>query len=138
MRSDSREKRGREKGSDAAATASLGVTLMGVGLGGKAAAHLLRLSASRAAELDADAAAADAFGAASMISALKKIDAGGKADSQLRSGLAGAAMAHAMISDGEQARGRGLVERFSRMLRTHPSLQDRVAALRALEERKAL
>merc|ERR1719263_162650 len=91
---------------------------------------MLRLAASRGAELDADAAAAEAFGAAALVSALSKIDAS-EPDHKLRSGTAGQAMSHAMINDG-----RGLAAKSTKgwfrvptFLRTHPTLERRVAAL---------
>lgn len=110
---------------------AVGGAVMTVGLTAQAAAHLLRLCASRRAEIDADAAAAEAFGAASMISALRKIDSA-SADAKLRTGLAGSAVAHAMISDGKKEPGKraGFVEKALGAFRTHPSIEDRVTALK--------
>lgn len=130
---DSKSKKQKDESSSAAAA---GLTLMGIGLGTQAVAHLLRLSASRAAELNADAAAAEAFGAAAMISALQKIETS-TADTKLRSGMAGSAMAHAMISDGKVSvkQGQGFFGNILGLMRTHPSIDERVAALRAIETR---
>lgn len=133
---NSRSSSSRKK--DEGDTASVGVTLMAIGLGTQAAAHLLRLSASRAAELDADAAAAEAFGTSAMISALQKIS-GARVDDKLRSGLVGNAMAHAMISDGAEtaiSKKPSFGDRVLGAMRTHPTLDERVGALRALEKGK--
>lgn len=110
---------------------SIGTVLMGVGLTGQAVAHMLRLSASRRAELDADSAAAEAFGAAPMILALQKIEAAAT-DSTLRTGMAGAAVAHAMISDGgkDPQKHHSFIARALGAFRTHPSIDDRIAALK--------
>lgn len=136
-----RSKKG-SKGKDEGGAAGLGLALMGIGLGCQGVASLLRLAASRGAEFDADAAAADAYGAAPLISALRKISSS-SVDSKLRSGSAGSALAHAMISDGggkqpasdsgkRKKSGIGaFVERAMNLLRTHPSLDDRVAVLEA-------
>merc|ERR1712224_386518 len=103
---------------------------------------MIRLAASRSAEFDADAAAAEAFGAASLISALEKIDAS-TPDSNLRRGQSGQAMSHAMISDGrgmgfELAAKSSWTERWhswTSYLRTHPTLDKRIAALKKIEKR---
>ncbi|KAG8468301.1 hypothetical protein KFE25_013384 [Diacronema lutheri] len=110
-------------------------------------AHLLRLAASRVAELSADRAAADAFGAGALISALEKIHEQSAQHDDLRSSAFGAQLAHAMISDGPtppaepEAVGGAhpgldgvshfdrLVDRVLGLLRTHPPLDVRVAAL---------
>lgn len=149
--SDRRDSRSRKKKSkkekEEGGTEGVGLALMGIGLGAQGVANLLRLAASRGAEFDADAAAAEAFGAAPLISALRKISAS-SVDRNLRSGLAGAALSHAMISDGGGAaaaseggkkKGRGIggfVRRALTLMRTHPSLEDRVAALNAIDARQ--
>lgn len=130
--------------------AALGLALMGVGLSTQAAAYLMRLAASRSAELAADAAAARAFGSDVMISALKKIDsvaARRPADLTGKGASTEAqAFAFAMISDGpakgdgamtagthrtwEKKKGAaGVLAKAGKVLRTHPPLDERVAAL---------
>ena len=110
-------------------------------------AHGVKLAVSRDAELRADLAAADAFGANALISALKKIDAAAaKAPADLRSSAEGRKMAFAMISDGPSQQapssrtpstsesswssqlGRAW-RRASRLVRTHPPIEERIAAL---------
>merc|ERR1719453_1799857 len=99
-------------------------------------AHLLRLTASRHSEIRADRAAAEAYGAQIVIDALRKIDrAAAWRPADLRTG-AGKAYAFAMISDGPAD-----LERSSfslcdaigvgAILRTHPTLEQRVKALEA-------
>jgi Zn-dependent protease with chaperone function len=68
-----RRKKGSKKGSEKGDGAGLAMALMTAGLGTQAMAHLLRLFASRSAELRADEAAAKAFGAQTLINALQKI-----------------------------------------------------------------
>ena len=108
---------------------------MGAGLACQGIAHLLRLAASRGAELRADRAAAEAYGASALVNALRKIDAASaRRPADLSRGTA-AAYAHLMISDGPQstkARNKGLLGVLNKVgaaLRTHPSLDTRVAAL---------
>lgn len=142
-------------------TAAIGVGLMAAGLASQSLAHLLRLGASRSAELRADAAAAEAFGADALISALTKISSYGARHDDLRTSAAGRAYAFAMISgvpsDGEGAapssswlswasttankppssapksKG-GWWQRAQKMLRTHPGLEERVQSLESLVE----
>jgi heat shock protein HtpX len=146
---DSSTKRGerskKKESKDEGNSAGVGLMLMGAGLATQATAHMLRLSASRTAEIAADAAAARAFGADAMISALKKIDrlaARGPAD--LRESRAARAFAFAMISDGAsggtamrsaQTWGTGLMTKVGNALRTHPPLDERVAALEEAKEK---
>merc|ERR1719163_2283303 len=81
--------------------ATLGLGLMALGLGSQGVAHLVQLAASRGAELEADRAAAEAFGAQSLISALAEIDkAAATAPADLRDDKEGRKLAFAMISDG--------------------------------------
>ncbi len=149
----SREERSSSKDDDdeKGSSTSVGLTLAAAGLAGQATAHLLRLGASRSAELAADAAAAQAYGPSSLASALKKIHAAPEND--LHAG-SGAAMAHAMFSAGGKgapSRGRGptfvlrksnflldnkvgeKVRGFFRwsngLMSTHPSLETRLKAL---------
>ena len=138
-----------KKDKDEDSGASLGVSLMVAGLATEAAAHLLRLSASRGAEFRADRAAAEAFGSDTIISALKKISGAAKvrpADlrNQKASGLApisGGAFAHAMISDGAAADAKKkngfwkALDKIGNALRTHPTLEKRVAALEMAAEK---
>lgn len=147
--SDRGERRKKESEGEGS-SAGIGLILMGAGLATQLTAHILRLSASRTAEIAADAAAARAFGSESMISALKKINslaARGPAD--LRESRAAQAFAFAMISDGASGddavargvqsgsgvQGVGLLEKVGNALRTHPPLHERVAALEAATEK---
>ena len=119
------------------------MALMTAGLGTQAMAHLLRLFASRSAELRADEAAAKAFGAQTLINALQKIHREGARYSDLRSNALGRQFAFAMISDGSLAssapahsapaawmhRVRNGFDKGAGLLRTHPTLEERVSAL---------
>jgi heat shock protein HtpX len=121
-----RRKKGSKKRSEKGDGSGLAIALMTAGPGTQAMTHLLRLFASRSAELRADEAAARAFGAQTLINALQKI---------YREG--------AMISDGSIASSaparsapatwmhlvRNGVVRIAGLLRTHPTLEERVSAL---------
>lgn len=117
--------------------AILGLGLLAAGLFTQGLANLARLCASRDAEIQADRAAAAAFGADAMISALRKIDRlAGMRSSDLRESAAGKAFAFAMISDGKSVEAtecKGWMDRATRaathVLRTHPPLDERIAAL---------
>jgi len=113
--------------------ATLGLALLAAGLMTQCLANLARLCASREAELQADRAAAAAFGADAMISALRKIDRlAAQRPADLRESKEGSAFAFAMISDGESgesAEEDGWWRKTMRVLRTHPPLEERVAAL---------
>jgi len=126
-------------------TASVGLMLVGLGLGSQAVAHLVRLAASRGAELKADLAAAEGFGANGLISALRKIDqAAACRPADLRESSAGRQMAFAMISDGpSDATKEGKNKRsgldawlgkIGGVLRTHPPLDERIDALQEAAE----
>ena len=134
--------RKRKKSDDSGGGATLGLGLMAAGLTTNAMAHLFRLMASRSAEIKADRAAAEAYGADAIISALQKIDQqAARRPADLRSRSDARAFTHAMISDGpssaavgaKQVGGRrGLLGALGKMgdaLRTHPTLEKRVAAL---------
>lgn len=132
--------RGRDSKSDDSegGASSVAVLLLAAGLVTQCLATLTRLCASRDAEIKADRAAAAAFGADAMISALKKIDSlAGQQPADLRESAAGRAFAFAMISDGASAPAvdgdngwwRKTKGALSRALRTHPPLDVRVAAL---------
>lgn len=111
----------------------LGLGLMALGLGAQGVARVVQLCASRGAELRADLAAADAFGAESLITALQKIDdAASRRPSDLRSDPAGQQMAFAMISDGASPKSDkkpSFFDRIGRSLRTHPPIEERIIAL---------
>ena len=138
-----RRKKGRKKRSEKGDASGLAMALMTAGLGTQAMAHLLRLFASRSAEFRADEAAARAFGAQTLINALQKIHREGAQHSDLRSNALGRQFAFAMISDGSPAssaparsapatwmhRVRNGVDRIAGLLRTHPTLEERVSAL---------
>lgn len=123
--------------------AMLGLGLMALGLGSQGVAQLIKLSASRGAELEADRAAAEAFGGKSLISALTKIDkAAARAPADLRDDKEGRKLAFAMISDGPSPEGddaakskegpawwTSTTSRIGRALRTHPPTDERIAAL---------
>lgn len=145
-RSEEKSKKSKDEKGDGLASA--GMTLMVAGLGTKGLAHLLRLGASRRAELAADRAAAEAFGADSLISALRKINEGAKHHKDLRESSTGRQLAFAMISDGHSphegkvtwrtqsplSQPEGLTwskvsKAFSKVLRTHPPIDERVEAL---------
>ena len=142
--SDKKESKS-EKDKNEGGGAALGLALMAGGLGAQALAHLAQLAASRGSELQADRAAAEAYGADALISALRKIDAAAaRAPADLRaSGAAAGLMAHAMISGGPSDSssasaaaatsgadgGVGFFGRLGRMLSTHPPTSARVQAL---------
>ena len=142
--SDKKESKS-EKDKNQGGGAALGLALMAGGLGAQALAHLAQLAASRGSELQADRAAAEAYGADALISALRKIDAAAaRAPADLRaSGAAAGLMAHAMISGGPSDSssasaaaatsgadgGVGFFGRLGRMLSTHPPTSARVQAL---------
>ena len=142
--SDKKESKG-DKDKNEGGGAALGLALMAGGLGAQAVAHLAQLAASRGSELQADRAAAEAYGADALISALRKIDAAAaRAPADLRaSGAAAGLMAHAMISGGPSDSssasaaaatsgadgGVGFLGRLGRMLSTHPPTSARVQAL---------
>ena len=144
LRSDMKESKS-EKDKNEGGGAALGLALMAGGLGAQALAHLAQLAASRGSELQADRAAAEAYGADALISALRKIDAAAaRAPADLRaSGAAAGLMAHAMISGGPSDSssasaaaatsgvdgGVGFFGRLGRMLSTHPPTSARVQAL---------
>lgn len=113
--------------------ALVGLGLMGAGIVSQGVAHMLRLAASRTAELKADHAAAQAFGADAMVSALRKIEThASRRPADLRDGRAGRAYAHLMISDGGSAASKtekGLLEKIGNALRTHPPTDERIEAL---------
>merc|ERR1712159_250837 len=134
--------------------AGVGFGLMVAGLSTQAVAHLLRLGASRSAELKADRAAAEAFGADNLISALHKINRGAAKHSDLRSSPEGKRLAFAMISDGpsqsdhsvskeasqeaqdkRKGQKKTVLERMGNALRTHPPTDERVEALEMAVER---
>ena len=128
----------KDKDEGGGSVAGLGLAMMGAGLASQGTAHLLRLTASRQAELRADAAAAEAFGADALISALTKIHERGARVSDLRSSSTGRAYAFAMISGDPTPAGtnptaeRTWWQRATSMLRTHPGLEERVQSLQDL------
>lgn len=143
-----REKKSKSKKDkdDDSSGAGVGVALMAAGLVTQSAAHGLRLMASRDAEIKADRAAAEAYGANTMIRALEKIDEHSRRrPADLRASKGGKAFAFAMISDGPAAKPSLRVEsgggvfgaagrffnRVNTALRTHPTLDKRVEALEA-------
>ena len=155
--SSSRKKKRSKDDDEKDNSAAVGLMLMGAGLAAQGLAHGLRLAASRDAELKADRAAAEAFGSDAMISALRKIDStAANRPADLRNSAAGRRFAFAMISDGESkpaeswredagswmaARPNGdkkggvlngitkAWRKVAKALRTHPPIDDRVAAL---------
>ena len=150
------KKKSKGKDKDEGSAVMTGLALMGVGMGSQAIAHGFKLAVSRDAELRADLAAADAFGANALISALKKIDAAAaKAPADLRSSAEGRKMAFAMISDGPSQKapssrtpstsesswssplGRAW-RKASRLVRTHPPIEERIAALTRAAESGAV
>jgi len=133
-----KRKSGDDEGESAAA---LGLGLMAAGAIAEGAAHLFRLAASRSAELKADRAAAEAFGAQTIINALKKIEAHGALQpADLRGNKKAKFFSHAMISDGptglEEATNSlwRFIRKVGSALRTHPTLQMRVKALEAAQQ----
>jgi Zn-dependent protease with chaperone function len=144
--------RSKKEDKDGGSLAGVGLGLMAAGMGTQAVAHLLRLGASRNAELKADRAAAEAFGADNLISALHKINSGAARHSDLRSSPEGKRLAFAMISDGpsepdssvaaapsstatKEKGQKGILKRMGNALRTHPPTDERVAALEMAVER---
>lgn len=138
--------RKQDKDEEESGGSGLALMLMATGLATQATAHMLRLSASRTMEYQADAAAARAFGADAMISALKKIDrSAARQPADLRESKAASAFAFAMISDGasgdalrsnpKKAASPNLLTKVGNALRTHPPLVERVAALEEAAEK---
>lgn len=138
--SKSERKSSKKNKDDSSGAAGLGVALMGLGLGSQAVAHGLRLAASRGAEFAADHAAATAFGADNMISALKKIEGGSRTrPADLRATYSGRRMAFAMINgESSGAPGaentspgakRSIWSKIGRAFRTHPPMDERITAL---------
>lgn len=136
----------KDKDKDKDSTAALGLTLVGVGLTSQAVAHGLQLAASRNSEIEADRAAAEAFGADNLISALNKIGyESGVRPKDLSESHAAKLMAHAMISDGPPPKGavaqngqkkkdKSFFTKLGNLMRTHPPLDERVEALQAAVE----
>lgn len=125
-----------ESESDDGGVASIGLVLLAAGLVTQCLATLTRLCASRDAEIKADRAAAAAFGADAMISALSKIhQLSAHKPADLRESTEGRSLAFAMISDGESTGANSdswwgkAAGGVTRALRTHPPLDVRVAAL---------
>jgi len=116
--------------------ASLGFTLMVGGAATRVLAHLLQLLISRGAEYEADRVGAELCGADAMISALSKIERRSATAPRDQLAARGDAFAHAYISNGlsavpEKTSGlRGMWEKATRLFSTHPSTDDRIAALR--------
>ena len=133
MENEKRKRKSKKDDKDESSAAPVAMALMASGLVLQGSAHLLRLTASRHAELKADLAAASAFGAHTMIEALYKIDiAAGRRPADPRKGK-GKAFAFAMISDGSLPNPSNLplpgVNKIGVALRTHPTLEQRVSAL---------
>lgn len=136
---DARERSGDSDsdGDGEGSLATIGLALVAAGLATQGLANLARLCASRDAEFKADRAAAAAFGADAMISALRKINnLAARQPADLRESAEGRALAFAMISDGESREvpeGEGWWRKatgaITRSMRTHPPLDERVAAL---------
>jgi len=145
LRSSGNSNKKSRKDKDGSSSAGLGLALMGAGFATQATAHVIRLAASRNAELKADRAAAEAFGASALISALEKIDASSaRRPRDLSESKVGKAFAFAMISDGPSRTASAsptaplssgkdigrLLKSARQALSTHPSLETRVDALR--------
>ena len=133
-------KSGKDKKNEKDSSAGVGLSLMGLGLVSQGVAHLVQMGASRGAELRADRTAAEAVGADSLIRALRKIDeSAARQPADLRQSSTGKKMAFAMISDGPSASvaasktshngWRRALGRIGQALRTHPTLDTRIAAL---------
>jgi len=138
MRVDS----GRESSSDdeSSDAASVALMLMVGGAITRVLAHLLQLGISRNAEFDADRVAAELCGAKPMISALSKIERGAATAPRDQLAARGNAFAHAYISNGPsgetpKAAGgwKGAWQKFTRLWSTHPSTEERIAALERVE-----
>lgn len=125
----------KKKDKDEGSSAPLALGLMAGGLVLEGSAHLLRLTASRHSEIKADRAAAEAYGAQTIIDALKKIDrAAVHRPADLRKGWKGKAYAFAMISDGPALAKKEntllcAISKVGEALRTHPTLERRIKAL---------
>lgn len=146
LRSDSRSRNKKDKDKDSSGSlVPLGLGLMGAGLVSQFTAHLLRLGASRHHEYAADKVASDIFGADTMVSALNKIHAsaarGIKRDVL---GARGGAFSHMYIAPdpsvfraGAKADASNAIPQVSwarkalNLLSTHPTLDERVHAIRA-------
>ena len=138
--SSRRSSRKKDKKDKEDSSAGIGLSLMGLGLASQGVAHLVKMGASRGAELRADRAAAEAFGADSLIRALRKIDrSAARQPADLRQSSTGKKMAFAMISDGPSASvsaskashngWRRAFGSIGQALRTHPTLDTRISAL---------
>jgi len=130
-KSSSSSKKEKDEGDSGA---GLGLALMAAGAATEATAHLVRLAASRSAEFKADRAAAEAYGAQTMITALRKIEEhAAKRPADLASASAGKAYAHLMISGGPAPKKKpgNFFTKALNALRTHPPVDSRVAALEA-------
>lgn len=134
---DSSSRRDKKKKDDEDSSASVGLMLMAAGIASEAAAHMIRLAASRGAELRADQAAAKVYGAEALINALKKIDAASaRRPADLRESTAGRAFSHMMISDGATVKKTksNWFEKVKNSLRTHPPTYERIEALEKAAE----
>merc|ERR1719335_1036812 len=109
---------------------SLGLTLMVGGAATRALAQLLKLSISRSAEYDADRVAAELCGADAMISALSKTEQLSATAPRDQLAARGEAFAHAYISNGPSGAKSGAWAKLKQLGSTHPSTDDRIAALR--------
>merc|ERR1719387_2320560 len=119
---------------------SLGLALMVGGAATRALAQLLKLSISRGAEYDADRVAAELCGADAMISALSKIERRSATAPRDQLAARGEAFAHAYISNGPSGAKTADMQEYGPLGRawaklkqlgsTHPSTDDRIAALR--------
>lgn len=135
-RRSERRKR-QKKDDDSGSSVAIGLGLMAAGAASQAGAHLVRMAASRSAEFKADRAAAEVYGAESMVSALRKIEkASSSSPADLRGSTQAKAFAHMMISDGPSTpSGKDSVWRkMGNALRTHPTVDKRVAALELAAE----
>ena len=146
-RSSSSSSKKKDKDKDEGSAAGLGVALMAAGMAANVGGHLMRLSVSRGAEFKADAAAAAAYGAPAMISALEKIEVGaqrkrsGDAPALQHAFLAADAFSHSYISNpapslfaaagGRTGKGAPWWRKVLGVLSTHPSTEDRIERLRA-------
>ena len=145
--SSSSSSKKKDKDKDEGSAAGLGVALMAAGMAANVGGHLMRLSVSRGAEFKADAAAAAAYGAPAMISALEKIEVGaqrkrsGDAPALQHAFLAADAFSHSYISNpapplfaaagGRTGKGAPWWRKVLGVLSTHPSTEDRIERLRA-------
>jgi len=136
--SSSSSKKKKNKEDSGGSLATLGLGMMAAGVVTNCGAHLLKLGLGRDAEFRADAVAAELYGPETIASALRKIHRPGAKRDKL--GARGNAFAHLYIAPEPLAAAaaaaraappqkRSWWRSWSRVLSTHPSMEERLDAL---------